>query len=79
MLKYNIKPKNKDGFRLRERSCTVCGATQQMTIDKLPAQPTKPETPATGDNSHLGLWVAAALVAGAGLVGTVLYQRKKRS
>ncbi len=31
----------------------------------------------TGDNSNLALWIAVMLAAGAGLIGTALYSRKK--
>ena len=39
----------------------------------------KPDTPQTGDNSMMGLWVALLFVSGAALTGTTLYFRKKKS
>ena len=42
-----------------------------------PADTTKEERPQTGDNSNIALWIALMLAAGATLIGTVLYRRKK--
>lgn len=77
----------------KEHTCTVCGYTEKAEIEKLPAttEPTKPDTdtkpdtkpgkdnPATGDNSHMALWIALLLVSGAGVIGTTVYGRKKRA
>lgn len=35
--------------------------------------------PATGDNSHMALWVAILLVSGAALAGTTIYGKKRKS
>ena len=71
----------------KEHTCTICGYTEKAEIEKLPAttEPTKPGTdtkpgkdnPATGDNSHMALWIALLLVSGAGVIGTTVYSRKK--
>ena len=73
----------------KEHTCTVCGYTEKAEIEKLPAtmEPTKPGTdtkpgkdnPATGDNSHMALWIALLFVSGAGVIGTTVYGRKKRA
>ena len=77
----------------KEHTCTVCGYTEKAEIEKLPAttEPTKPGTdtkpdtkpgkdnPATGDNSHMALWIALLLVSGAGVIGTTVYGKKKRA
>ena len=39
---------------------------------------TEPETPKTGDNSMMGLWIALLFVSGVGVVGTTVYSRKKK-
>ena len=75
----------------KEHTCTICGYTETAEIAKLPAttEPTNPDTdtkpdtkpgkdnPATGDNSHMALWIALLLVSGAGVIGTTVYSRKK--
>ena len=45
---------------------------------------TKPDTgamtsPATGDNSHMALWIALLFMSGAGVIGTTVYGKKKRA
>ncbi|MCF2683390.1 sortase B protein-sorting domain-containing protein [Faecalicatena contorta] len=37
------------------------------------------ETPQTGDNSHMALWIALLFVSGAGVIGTTVYGKKKRA
>ena len=39
---------------------------------------TEPETPKTGDNSMMVLWIALLFVSGVGVVGTTIYSRKKK-
>ena len=77
----------------KEHTCTICGYTETAEIAKLPAttEPTNPDTdtkpdtkpgkdnPATGDNSHMALWIALLLVSGAGVIGTTVYGKKKRA
>lgn len=42
--------------------------------------PQKPaELPKTGDNAMIGLWIALLFVSGAGVVGTTVFSRKRRS
>lgn len=45
-----------------------------------PSKPDKPDSdsPQTGDNSNLFIWVAVMLMAGAGMAGTIVYSRKKK-
>ena len=40
---------------------------------------TEPETPQTGDSSMMVLWIALLFVSGAGVAGTTLYSRKRKS
>ncbi len=67
---------------LQERSCTVCGATQQVTIEKLPTQtpqndPQQPSAPQTGDNSRVALWAAVAVVTVAAFVVMIVYRKRR--
>ena len=77
----------------KEHTCTFCGYTEKAEIEKLPAttEPMNPGTnmkpgtnpgkdnPATGDNSHMALWIALLLVSGAGVIGTTVHGKKKRA
>ena len=40
---------------------------------------TKPASPQTGDNSNLTLWVALLVVSAAGVIGTCVYSKRRRS
>ena len=44
-----------------------------------PSKPADPQSPQTGDNSMMGLWIALLFVSGAGVAGTTLYSRKRKS
>ncbi len=37
------------------------------------------KSPQTGDNSHMALWIALLLVSGAGVIGTMVYGKKKKA
>ena len=50
--------------------------TVKVTI---PADPTNPTSPQTGDNSHMFLWIALLFISGGVLVGTTVYGRKKKN
>lgn len=73
----------------KEHTCTICGYTETAEITKLPAttDPTKPDTetksdttsPQTGDNSNMALWIALLFMSGAGVIGTMVYGKKKRA
>lgn len=43
-----------------------------------PSKPADPQSPQTGDNSMMGLWIAVLFVSGVGVVGTTIYSRKKK-
>lgn len=42
-------------------------------------KPENPDSPQTGDNSMMPLWIALLFVSGAGVAGTTLYSRKRKS
>ena len=70
--------------------CPDCGkyfadrdASKEITkadtvVAKLPATPEQPETPTTGDHSHLVLWTALLVVSGAAVAAAVVTRMKKR-
>ena len=41
-------------------------------------KPENPDSPQTGDNSMMGLWIALLFVSGVGVAGTTIYSRKKK-
>ena len=44
-----------------------------------PVEPSKPiDSPQTGDNSMVGLWVALLFVSATGVAGAAIYSRKKK-
>ena len=74
----------------KHEECKVCG--YQRPAVEIPAtgsttKPTDPtgsnpntgaESPKTGDNSNMILWIAVLLVSGFGVLGTVIYGKKKK-
>ena len=57
----------------KERTCTVCGYQETAEIPQLPVNPV------TGDNSNLMLWFALLALSAAGMIGTALYSKRRRS
>ena len=74
----------------KHEECKVCG--YQRPAVEIPAtgsttKPTDPtgsnpntgaESPKTGDNSNMILWIAVLFVSGFGVLGTVIYGKKKK-
>ncbi len=58
----------------KEHTCTVCGYTETAEIAKL----TEKDSPQTGDNSNLTLWLALFAVSAAGVIGTGVYSKRRR-
>lgn len=50
-----------------------------VNVDDTPTTPEVPDSPQTGDNSHMWLWFGLMLASGFALAGTWLYGRKRRS
>ena len=44
-----------------------------------PPKPADPQSPQTGDNSMMGLWIALLFVSGFGVVTTAVYGKKRKS
>lgn len=53
--------------------------TIKVDFEKLPNASETTNSPQTGDDRHMGLWITIMLVAIAGMVGTLVYDRKKNS
>ena len=62
-----------DGTKHKE--CTVCHRV--LETGTIQATGNQDNTPPTGDNSMMGLWIALLFVSGAG--ATAIYSRKRKS
>ena len=67
----------------KHEECKVCGykkAAVEIPATGTPTDPTpeNPDSPPTGDNSMMTLWIAVLFVSGVGVVGTTIYSRKKK-
>ena len=75
----------------KHEECKVCGYKKAAveipatgTTDPSKPTETNPDTgasdnPQTGNNSMMGLWIALLFVSGAGVAGTTVYSRKRKS
>ena len=60
-------------------------ATTEATEPTDPVTPTEPTNPTnivsskTGDNSNLALWIALLFVSGAGIAGTIVFRKRRKS
>lgn len=66
----------------KHQECEVCGykkAAVEIPATRTTTEPTDPDSPQTGDNSMMPLWIALLFVSGAGVFGTTLYSHKRRS
>lgn len=74
-------PANGMSFTLGYEAVTGSDPTEPDPTEPDPTEPGKPadpQTPQTGDNSMMGLWIALLFVSGVGVVGTTIYSRKKK-
>ena len=53
-------------------------ATTTFTVKAKTAVDNDTDSPQTGDNSRMALWIALLFVSGAGVIGTTVYGKKKR-
>ena len=68
----------------KHEECKVCGykkAAVEIPATGTPTDPTpeNPDSPPTGDNSMMALWIAALFVSGFGVVTTAVYGKKRHS
>jgi len=54
-------------------------ATTTFTVKAKTAVDNDTDSPQTGDNSRMALWIALLFVSGAGVIGTTVYGKKKRA
>lgn len=82
--KHTLEIESKNGIAKTEFTITAVqgGGDSQTGGDTTPQEPGKNEgavtSPQTGDNSNMLLWVTLLFASGAGLLGAVIYSRKKR-
>ena len=68
----------------KHEECKVCGYKKDAVeipatgTPTEPGKPTGPDSPQTGDNSNMMLWFAVLFVSGFGVLGTVIYGKKKK-
>ena len=57
----------------KDHICDICGATlSEHTAEN------DTDSPQTGDNSHMALWMALLFVSGGAVIGTTLVSKKKK-
>lgn len=54
-------------------------ATTTFTVNAKAVVDNDTKSPQTGDNSHMALWIALLFMSGAGVIGTMVYGKKKRA
>ena len=68
----------------KHEECKVCGykkAAVEIPATGTPTDPTpeNPDSPPTGDNSMMALWIAVLFLSGFGVVTTAVYGKKRHS
>ena len=68
----------------KHEECKVCGykkAAVEIPATGKPTDPTpeNPDSPPTGDNSMMALWIAVLFLSGFGVVTTAVYGKKRHS
>ena len=68
----------------KHKECTVCGytiTTEAIPATGIPTEPGKPivpNSPQTGDNSNIILWIALLFISGGTVIGITVYSKKKK-
>ena len=68
----------------KHEECRVCGykkAAVEIPATGIPTEPGKPtdsDSPQTGDNSNMILWIALLFVSGGVVIGITVYSKKKK-
>ena len=85
-IEYTVEEVKVDGY-----STVISGSMEKgfvITNSHTPSVPTEPDgdkpndgtdSPQTGDNSNMALWIALLFTSGVGILGTTLYSKKKKS
>ena len=67
----------KTAHAFKDGKCTVCGASDPDYVPATPEQPDS-DSPQTGDDSNMVLWLVLMLTAGAGLTVLGIYGKRRR-
>ena len=68
----------------KHEECKVCGykkAAVEIPVTGTPTEPGKPtgpDSPQTGDNSNMILWIALLFISGGAVIGITAYSKKKK-
>ena len=68
----------------KHEECKVCGykkAAVEIPATGTPTEPGKPtdsDSPQTGDNSNIILWIALLFISGGTVIGITVYSKKKK-
>ena len=68
----------------KHEECKVCGykkAAVEIPVTGTPTEPGKPtgpDSPQTGDNSNMILWIALLFISGGAVIGINVYSKKKK-
>ena len=58
--------------------CKVCGYKKAAVAITATGTPTDPDSPQTGDNSNMILWIALLFISGGVLTGVTVFDKRKR-
>ena len=78
-LKYDENAELDYNNPIEEISFTNSYNAKKPVTPPAPQEPDPPKSPETGDSSMTGLWIALLFLSGAGVAGTTLYSRKRKS
>ena len=68
----------------KHEECKVCGYKKAAVeipatgTPTEPGKPTGPDSPQTGDNSNMILWIALLFISGGAVIGITAYSKKKK-
>ena len=68
----------------KHEECKVCGYKKAAVeipatgTPTEPGKPTGPDSPQTGDNSNMILWIALLFISGGAVIGITVYSKKKK-
>ena len=68
----------------KHEECKVCGCKKAAVeipatgTPTEPGKPTGPDSPQTGDNSNMILWIALLFISGGAVIGITAYSKKKK-
>ena len=68
----------------KHEECRVCGYKKAAVeipatgTPTEPGKPTGPDSPQTGDNSNMILWIALLFISGGAVIGIIAYSKKKK-